>query len=127
MAKNRKNWIIILFSIIIIELIVGKIDILPWWSFVAPIMFLGILIGYKKVNITTFTTGFTAGFIVWSLGNIYFDISGSGLMIKRMASLLYIHKAVFLLTTGLIGGLLTGLALYTGKTVMQAFQSGDRN
>ncbi|QIH33428.1 hypothetical protein [Sphingobacterium sp. DR205] len=122
MKKNRKKQIVILIIIIIIELLVGRIDTLPWWFFVVPVMIFGIFIAYRKVNIGTFTTGFIAGFVVWYLGNIYYDISGSGLMLKRMADLLFVPKTIFLLATGLIGGVMTGLALYTGKKTLQAFR-----
>lgn len=126
MKKNRKKQIVILIIIIIIELLVSRIETSPWWFFIIPILIFGILIAYRKVNIGAFITGFIAGFIVWSLGNIYYDILGSGLMLKRMAGLFFIHKTFFLLITGLIGGFMTGLALYTGKTIFQAFYPKSR-
>lgn len=127
MTENRKNWTFILVSVILILLIIGRIDFLPWWAFVIPIMIFGFLITYKNTRFPAFATGFIAGFLVWCLGNIYFDISGSGLMLKRMADLLFIHKIVFLFISGLVGGTMAGLSLYTGKAIRQAFKSCARD
>jgi len=115
MQKRKFNTIKSILILIPIIIITGLIDRLPWWSFVVPVFIVGLLIGYLQWNIPTFTVGFLAGFIVWVGVNMFYDVTGNGIALKKIADVFSIPKAVVLLMAGLIGGLQTGLALFTGK------------
>jgi hypothetical protein len=105
--------------LILILLIVGTrmIDILPWWSFVVPVLFFGVLLGFRDSKVPGFAIGFLSGFVVWFGVNWYFDITYNGLVLSKIGLLLSLPKIAVLLIAGIIGGLLTGLALLSGKSV----------
>jgi hypothetical protein len=105
--------------LLIILLIVGTrmIEILPWWSFVIPVLVFGVVIGFRDWEVPGFTIGFLSGFIVWLGLNWYFDMTFNGIILNKIGLLVYLPKIVVLLISGIIGGLLTGLALLSGKSV----------
>jgi hypothetical protein len=93
-----------------------KIEVLPWWTFIIPMVAGGILIVIKKWNVACFPVGFLAGFAVWAGGNLYYHKIYGGAILGRLD---LGNAAIAILFAGIIGGLLTGLALYTGKAFMQ--------
>jgi len=115
--RNKKHSVKTFFITIVIVFVTGLIDSLPWWSFIIPIALLGILLNLLKWNINSFSIGFLAGFIIWSGINFYLDRTGNGIMLNKISELLLTNKLVLLMVAGLIGGLLSGLALYTGTSV----------
>jgi apolipoprotein N-acyltransferase len=92
----------------------GPIEKLPWWSFVIPVMLLGIYVGIRGWDIPCFCIGFVAGFIVWAGAGWWLDLAFSGRILNRMGIPVYL---LILTLSGLLGGLLTGLAMHTGKSV----------
>lgn len=107
-------------ALLIVVLILGlKLNIsLPWWGFVIPLFALGFVIRVRKWQVTAFPLGFVTGFLIWWLGNLYFDLTLNGRVLEKLALLLSIHKTVLLLGTGVMGGLVTGLSLYIGKNMI---------
>jgi hypothetical protein len=105
--------------VVAVILISQNIPFLPWWSFVIPVILLGIFISFLEWKIASFAVGFLSGFLVWLGCNNYFDSIYNGILLHKLAPLLFMNKVTLLLASGLIGGLLTGLALYTGKTVLK--------
>lgn len=118
MEKKTLNNIVILIITIIIIILTRMIEALAWWSFVVPVLIFGIVFTYRKWVVPVFSLGFLAGFIVWFGGNLYFDLTGNGIMLSKMGHLLFIPKIGVMLISGIVGGLVTGLALYTGKTIV---------
>lgn len=108
---------LILFLILAVTRIVESI---PWWSFVIPVMVLGVVIAVREWDVPCFAIGFSAGCIVWAAANLYFDINAGGTTLSRIALSVALPKIVLLLISSLIGGLLTGLALYTGRSMITA-------
>jgi hypothetical protein len=104
--------------IIILTTLTCLIESLPWWSFVIPVVILGIIITFRTWDVLIFPIGFLSGFITWFGANLYFDMTSNAIVLNKMALLLTVNKIVVLLISGLIGGLLTGLALYTGKSII---------
>jgi hypothetical protein len=92
--------------------VVKMFDQLPWWSFLIPVFILGCITSILKWQAPAFVAGFIAGFMLWFGMNLYVDIAYHGLILSRWEPLI---KITMLLMTGLVGGLLTGLALYAGK------------
>jgi len=107
---------ILLVCLVII--ITGMIDMFPWWSFVIPVALLGIIVRLRNWKVACLTIGFLAGFFIWSGSNLYFDIIQNGVILEKLGNLLAAPKFVVILLSGIIGGLLTALALYTGKLLI---------
>lgn len=92
----------------------GMIDALPWWSFIVPVILLGVFIKVKGWRTAYITAGFVSGFIVWSGINLFIDKSSEGVLLHKLGLLIMAPEGVIVLFSGVIGGLLTSLALYTG-------------
>jgi hypothetical protein len=113
-SGNVKTAIILLVLLPGIELIGG----LPWWGFVVPVIALGIVIAWQSWHVAAFSVGFVCGFITWLTANWYFDMHSNSVLLSRVGVLFSVGKAVLLLASGVIGGVLTGLALFTGKAFL---------
>lgn len=109
-TDNLKAIAILIPAIILIKLI----DALPWWSFIVAVMALGFAAGIKQWKVSAFLIGFLCGFLIWLGGNLYFHFTYNGQLLERIGTA---PKIIVLLVSGLIGGVLTGLALYTGRTI----------
>ena len=118
MKKKRSNNIKTLLITISLLLVAQMIDRLPWWSFVIPVLAFGVLISVKKWEISAFGIGFVAGFLVWLGANLYFDMTLGGIALDKIGLMLSVPKLIVMLISALIGGLLTALALYTGKFIL---------
>jgi hypothetical protein len=127
---KTKNYLLVLCVVIIVTVIciTQAVINLAWWSFVMPVMVLGAFIRYRKWLISSFPVGALAGFFTWAGVNGYFEQRYHSLILHKMASVYNFPFVVFLLIAGLLGGLLTGLALYTGERAMIFYQSiGEKN
>ncbi|RBL90513.1 hypothetical protein [Chitinophaga flava] len=94
---------------------IGLITVIPWWGFTIPVMVTGMIVTLKKWKIASFPIGFLAGFIAWLGAGVYFHTVYQGNIINRFAT----HSdIIILLVIALTGGLLTGLALYAGKSLV---------
>lgn len=121
--KNLKVIILLLFVILGTRLITP----LPWWSFIIPTMFTGLFLKLLKVPIRSFLVGFIAGFIVWFCSILYFDLTLNGTILTKIGTLLFVPKALVMVISGLIGGILSGLSLYVGNTFFQYEKVPDLN
>ena len=113
----QNSLVVIICVIVMISL--GNVDILPWWAFLVPVLIIGYVLTLLKLNLNAFVLGFIAGFLIWFGGNYLFDIKYSGLILTKLVSLLSIPKLLLLLIPGVIGGMLTGLAMYVGKNIIK--------
>ena len=89
---------------------------LPWWSFLVPVLIFGIVITFLRWEVAGFPVGFLSGFVIWLAVNVYFDMIYNSVF-YRLGLLLSVPKIIVLLIAGVTGGLLTALALYTGKSM----------
>jgi hypothetical protein len=97
----------------------GNIDSLPWWTFLAPMLILGSVLNLWKLKFNAFVLGFIAGFLIWFGGNYLFDIKYNGLILVKLASLFSVPELLLLFASGLIGGTLSGLAMYVGNKILK--------
>lgn len=117
--KNRLSYqLVTALLVAILIFLVKSFTWLPWWSFVVPIWALGIVISLRKGPVAGFPVGFITGFLIWSLTNLYYDTAINGHVLERISLLLSVHKTVVLLGAGVIGGLVTGLALHIGNSML---------
>jgi len=110
----------VLLLLIIIEVAVESIPNFPWWSFVISIFAFGVWIGGSNFKVSTFILGFCSGFFCWTVGNLYFHFVYNGTFFQSDR-----HFPVFLLLlgSGLLGGVLSGLAFYTGSLFFKKVES----
>jgi|GEM_PF-1001500 len=109
--------VIILCSVVIIS--VSVLDFLPWWIFLVPVLILGYGLSLLKLKVNGFELGFISGFLIWFGGNLLFDLQYNGFTLFKLAKLVNAPKVLLLIASGMIGGLLTGLALYVGKNIFK--------
>ena len=118
MKKNLAIYIKIIPILCVVIFLVRLLSDLPWWGFIIPVMALGVLLEWKNIRYSTFAAGFLAGFVIWVGASVYFDSTTGGNILYRMGLLLSVPKIVVIFASGIIGGGLTGLALYCGKCMV---------
>ena len=109
--------VVILVTVI---LLFETVSVFPWWGFVIPVIIVGMVITKLKWQVKSFTIGFLSGFLIWFGASFYFDSVFNGIVMSKVGSLLSINKIVVMILSGLVGGLVMGLALYTGKSITQS-------
>ena len=111
------------YSLALILLIVVVCSIicmyLPWYAMGISAAVLAYLLGMKTKG--SFTIGFAAGFLLWSLAAYYNTLGHPSTLPSRMAEVLPLQGNVTLLylVTGVIGGLTTGLWVWAGARLRQ--------
>jgi hypothetical protein len=112
-------------AIVLIPLIIlaGITKAFPWWGFVIPVFIVGIIVTVKKWEVSAFGVGFLSGFIIWFGVSVYFDLTSDGAILYKLGMVLSVPKIIVILISGLLGGLLAGLALYSGKSIV--FKKAD--
>ncbi|MCP9291386.1 hypothetical protein [Gracilimonas sediminicola] len=89
---------------------------LPWWSIAIP----GLVFGWwfnEKAG-PSFVFGFVALFILWGGQALYVHFANDAILSTRIAEMLQVGSPlVVVLITGVLGGLVSGLATLTGALV----------
>lgn len=104
--------IITVIILITASVLTQLIAFFPWWSFLAPVFLLGVILPLEKWKVPAFLTGFAAGFLMWTLSTFYFEDNGE--IIKKISAILEISHILLYVLIGLLGGCLMGLAFYSG-------------
>lgn len=94
--------------------------ILPWWGFAIT----GFALGFqmKPTNGKAFGIGFLALFLLWSGQALYIHFANDGILSTRIAEMLTIGSPyLVILITGCIGGLVSGLAVFSGSIFKKSF------
>lgn len=87
---------------------------LPWWSIALP----GVLLGYlfKQKGAASFGWGFLALFVLWGGQALYIHFANDGILSTRIAEMLGVGSPfLVILITGILGGLVSGLATLSGS------------
>jgi hypothetical protein len=125
MKKNPWNILKTIALIIICSLLISQLESLPWWvSFLATFL-IGCWISYKEWEMHAFGIGFLCGFLIWAGGNLYVDTTSNGLVLDKIGHLLGLPTIAVLVIAGIIGGLCSGLALYSGKLMLKTNKIKD--
>lgn len=111
--------------LVLLIVLIRMVDSIPWWSFLIPVGLFGMLITSWKWEVATFTTGFLSGLVIWVAASIYYHLRLGGSAFEKLGAVMSVPGPVVVLAAGMIGGLLTGLALYTGSIVL--FRQADRS
>ena len=114
MKSKKQSRIQVFLALSLFILLFRMIDGPPWWSFILPVMVLGACIPSGRLNISYFSAGFSSGCFVWIASTLYYHFIYKGVLIDRIGMG---YGVIALTASGLIGGLLTGLAFYAGKSL----------
>lgn len=91
---------------------------LPWWSIAIPGLFYGWW--FNKNAGTSFVLGFLALFLLWGGQALYIHVANDGILSTRIAEMLQVGSPyLVVLITGVLGGLVSGLATVTGSLVKE--------
>jgi hypothetical protein len=108
-------------GLILVFVVVGVLIgmYLPWYAMGISAAVIAYIVGMKPKG--SFVIGFAAGVILWVLAAYYTALGHPSSLPGRMAELLPLQGQVSLLyvVTGLIGGLTTGLWVWTGARLRQ--------
>ena len=87
----------------------------PWWGFAILSALIAILIPQKSWK--SFLAGFLGVFILWAGLAWWIDMKNNGVLSKKIASILPLggNSLLLILVTGIIGGLVAGLAALCGS------------
>lgn len=91
---------------------------LPWWSIAIP----GLIFGYwfNQKALTSFGLGFLALFLLWGGQALYIHLANDAILSSRIAEMLSVGSPILVvLITGILGGLVSGLATLTGSLVRE--------
>lgn len=97
----------------------GLYGILPWWSFAITSFIIAIAIHQKAGK--AFLAGFLGLFLLWSILAMMIDSANDHILATKVATILPLGGSywVLILLTGIIGGLVSGLAALTGSYLRQ--------
>jgi len=91
---------------------------LPWWSVAIPGLIFGYLFSQKAFS--SFGWGFLALFLLWGGQALYTHLANDGILTSRIAEMLSLGSPILIvLITGILGGLVSGLAALTGSLVRE--------
>ncbi len=88
---------------------------LPWWGMAITSLLVAVLIHQKAGK--AFLTGLLGVFLLWAGLAWWIDMKNNGVLSTKIASILPLggNSLVLIAVTGLIGGLVAGLAALSGS------------
>jgi len=88
---------------------------LPWWGIAVTSLLVAVLVHQKAGK--AFLAGFLGVFLLWAGLAWWIDMKNNGVLSKKIASILPLggNAIVLILVTGIIGGLVAGLAATSGS------------
>ena len=88
---------------------------LPWWGIAITSLLVAVLVHQKTGK--AFLSGLLGVFILWVGLAWWIDMKNNGVLSKKIASVLPLggSSLVLILVTGLIGGLVAGMAAMSGS------------
>lgn len=122
MKKEKLDNIKTFGCLIPLVLLAMMIDGIPWWSFVIVVSLFGYIITLRKWKVAAFSIGFLSGLVVWIGANMYYHTIFGGAVFEQLGQVMFVPQFVVFLLSGVIGGLLTGLALYTGQSAVKRME-----
>lgn len=98
----------------------GLYGVLPWWSFAITSCVVAIAVHQKAGK--AFLAGFAGLFLLWSILALIIDNANEHILATKVAKILPLGGSylVLIVLTGIIGGLVSGLAALTGSYLRQS-------
>lgn len=101
-------------QVIIIALFAYMLELFfPWWSIAIAAGFGGLFLRSDA----NFWAGFCGIGILWLGAALIIDITSSGGLADKVASIMYLNETLLIIVTCLTGALVGGMASYTGSLV----------
>ncbi len=109
------KFIIAIILTALLSFAIGMFQSLPWWLFVFCALVVAIAIPQKPWK--AFLSGFIALFLLWAVMAFMLDKANEHILAKKVAQILPLGGSyiALILITGLVGGLVAGLAALTGS------------
>lgn len=117
MNKVKRYVLAVLLIACLIE-ITCTITSIPWWSFVIPCIVSGMLFPFKKLGLSPFSIGLISGFTVWSISFLYYNYRFGVGALEKIALMFDSSIWFIVIASAFIGGILSGLAVYTGNKIL---------
>jgi hypothetical protein len=88
---------------------------LPWWGMAITSMGVAVLVHQKAGK--AFLSGLLGVFFLWAGLALWIDMKNNGVLSKKIATVLPLggNSIVLILVTGVIGGLVAGMAAMSGS------------
>lgn len=88
---------------------------LPWWGIAVVALLTALLVQQRPAK--AFLSGLLGVFILWTGLAWWIDLKNNGVLSHKIASVLPLggNSLLLILVTGLVGGLVAGLAALTGS------------
>lgn len=102
---------------LIASIIIENMSFLPWWSFLIMSFLMGLIYTNKEKTIRPFMVGFVSGFSNWFLASLFFHFTYDGILMNKVAHIFFVPDFVLFFTIGIIGGILNGLACFSGYSL----------
>ncbi len=118
--RRARRWFIP--RMLLLGIVAGVAQLyLPFWSLPASCFLIGFLTA--PVNRSAFWAGFVGIFLLWTGMAIYMDWMNDSILSQRVIQLFPLPKSslLLILITGIIGGLLGGMASKTGDLLRRFF------
>ncbi|MES2330437.1 MAG: hypothetical protein V4539_12590 [Bacteroidota bacterium] len=95
--------------------VLGIYSTLPWWSFVFTSLIVAVAIHQRAAK--AFLAGFLGLFLLWAGMALLKDAANDHVLSMKVANVLPLGGSylVLILVTGIVGGLVSGLAALTGS------------
>ncbi len=99
----------------ILAFIAGLLSFSPWWGFAVTSLLVAVLVHQKAGK--AFLAGYTGVFLLWVGLAWWMDMKNNGVLSAKIANVLPLGgNAIYLiLITGVVGGLVAGLAAMSGS------------
>lgn len=99
----------------LLAFISGLLSFSPWWGFAITSLLVAVLVHQKAGK--AFLAGFLGIFLLWAGLAWWIDMKNNGVLSTKIASILPLggNSLVLIAVTGLIGGLVAGLAALSGS------------
>lgn len=105
--------------IVIFTMLAGIINGIPWWTFAVVVVAFGAFAASRNWKISVFPVGFFSGMLVWAGLNLYYHLIYGGSAFKKIGMLISLNEWLVFVIAGIIGGLITVLALYSGVSMVR--------
>lgn len=105
----------------VVSIVFELIHTIPWWTYLIPCFILGIILPIKMWNAKPFNIGFLAGMITWISALYMFENIYEGDLTLITTEIILIPYLGLIIITGVIGGLLTGLAILSGAIIAEQY------
>lgn len=123
---QKKNMKFITSLILIAVLSFAACLYLPWWSITVVAFLVAVVIQQKPGR--AFLCGFLALFILWGGLSFWLSNNNDHILAHKMSLMILKSDAPYLLIliSGLIGGLIAGLAALSGSLLRKQFSSANK-